>query len=75
MGNRSAAVEDGTQISYTPNSLNQYSYVDSTGYSYDNNGNLTGDGTYTYNYDSQNRLIEVTEEGSAIAKYYCEYAD
>jgi len=49
--------------------------VDSTGYSYNNNGNLTGDGNYTYNYDSQNRLIEVSSSGSAIAKYYCEYAD
>jgi len=49
--------------------------VDSTGYSYDNNGNLTGDGNYTYNYDCENLLIEVSCGGSAIAKYYCEYAD
>lgn len=40
------------------------------GYSYDINGNLTGDGTYTYNYDYENRLIKVSSGGSAIVGYY-----
>ena len=48
--------------------------MDSTSYSYDNNGNLTGDGIYSYDYDCENRLIEVTGGGSAIAKYYYDYA-
>jgi len=74
VGNRSTSHDGTAKRTYTSNSLNQYSYVDSTGYSYDNNGNLTGDGNYTYNYDSQNRLIEVESGGSAIAKYYYDYA-
>ena len=53
----------------TPNSLNQYKTINSapaTGedcqgnaqqYSYDCNGNLTGDGTWSYAYDAENRLI------------------
>lgn len=48
--------------------------MDSTGFSYDLNGNLTDDGVYDYYYDSENRLIEVSYSGSAIAGYYYDYA-
>ena len=33
---------------YTPNTMNQYATVAAVTQSYDNNGNLTGDGTWTY---------------------------
>ena len=48
--------------------------MDGAGYSYDDNGNLTDDGVYEYYYDCENRLIEVSSGGSAIAKYYYDYA-
>ena len=48
--------------------------MDGAGYSYDDNGNLTDDGVYEYYYDCENRLIEVSDGGSAIAKYYYDYA-
>jgi YD repeat-containing protein len=44
--------------SYTTNGLNQYSAVGSASLCYDANGNLTGDGTYAFKYDSENRLTE-----------------
>ena len=43
--------------SYTANNLNQYSAVGAVNPTYDNNGNLTNDGTFKYTYDSENRLI------------------
>jgi RHS repeat-associated protein len=38
------------------------------GYSYDTAGNLTNDGTYTYSYDAENRLISVVG-GSSNSTY------
>ncbi len=56
VGNRQNA--DG--VSYTANSLNQYTNVDGTGLSYDLNGNLIADGVNTYSYDEENRLSQAT---------------
>jgi RHS repeat-associated protein len=33
-------------------------------YTYDDSGNMTADGTYTYDYDPENRLIRVHQSGS-----------
>ena len=55
-------------------SLNQYISVGGTGYSYDNNGNLTNDGTYLYYYDCENRLTEVNDiNDSPVASYAYDY--
>ncbi|WP_066793543.1 RHS repeat domain-containing protein [Sphingomonas soli] len=43
--------------SYTANGLNQYSVVGGASYIYDDNGNLTSDGTTSYTYDVENRLV------------------
>jgi RHS repeat-associated protein len=45
---------------FTPNGLNQYTAVASVPYSYDGNGNLTGDGVWSYGYDADNRLRTAT---------------
>jgi RHS repeat-associated protein len=42
---------------YTSNGLNQYSAVAGTNFAYDANGNLTSDGTQTFVYDVENRLV------------------
>ena len=46
-----------------------------TGYSYDNNGNLTDDGTYLYYYDCENRLTDVNDKstGNPVASYSYDY--
>jgi RHS repeat-associated protein len=36
---------------------------------YDGNGNLTYDGTFTYHYDAESRLTSVTQGGSTVATY------
>jgi len=42
---------------YTTNGLNQYSAAGGATITYDANGNLVADGTSTYTYDIENRLI------------------
>ena len=65
IGNRTSSSSTSSNLvsvthSYTANGLNQYDYVDSTAFTYDADGNLTGDGRYSYAYDCENRLVSVT---------------
>jgi RHS repeat-associated protein len=46
--------------SYAPNGLNQYHVISGQQIVYDANGNLTGDGAFTYTYDMENRLVGTT---------------
>jgi RHS repeat-associated protein len=60
---------------YATNGLNQYTGTVSAGaawatFGYDPNGNLTSDGTRTYAYDSENRLIGATSGGLAATLVY-----
>jgi YD repeat-containing protein len=54
---------------YSTNALNQYSQVGSVTPGYDANGNLTFDGTFTYGYDAENRLVSVAQGNTAVASY------
>ena len=47
-----------TTVTNTVNAVNEYTAVGATSLVYDANGNLTDDGTDTYEYDFRNRLIE-----------------
>ena len=51
---------------YAANGLNQYTSGGPATFSYDPNGNLTGDGTSGYGYDVENRLVS-RSNGLAIA--------
>lgn len=53
-------------MTYNPDALNQYS---DTAYSYDQNGNMTSDGTNTYVYDEENRLIEASDGVGVVGTY------
>jgi RHS repeat-associated protein len=46
---------------------NRISNVNGVGYTYDAAGNVTNDGTHSYIYDSENRLVSV--DGGATAQY------
>jgi len=52
------------------NVLNQYPSVNSVAISYDTKGNLTSDGTWTYAYDAENRLMTANKTGSANSYAY-----
>jgi RHS repeat-associated protein len=56
-------------ISYTANTVNQYTAVGAVTPTYDGNANLTFDGTFAYGYDAENRLTSVTQGGSGVASY------
>lgn len=56
--------------SYTPNTMNQFSSVDSVSQTYDNNGNLTGDGTWTFGFDHANRLTSASKSGTSATYQY-----
>ena len=55
---------------YTPNTMNQYATVAAVTQSYDNNGNLTGDGTWTYTFDAENRLLTANKTGVSASYLY-----
>ncbi len=50
---------------YSVNGLNQYTAAGAVSLTYDGNGNLTGDGTRTYTYDVENRLV-LTSTGATL---------
>jgi len=62
-----ASVSSST--SYTSNALNQYSAVGAVTPTYDANGNLTYDGTFTYAYDAENRLTSIQQGATTVATY------
>ena len=51
---------------YETNALNQYTSAGSASFTYDANGNLTGDGGKTYGYDAENRLVSASD-GAGLA--------
>jgi RHS repeat-associated protein len=54
-------------VSYTANALNQYTAVGAVTPSYDGNGNLTSDGTFTFGYDTENRLTSASGAGNTAS--------
>ncbi|MEA3044451.1 MAG: hypothetical protein QOH47_2289 [Sphingomonadales bacterium] len=51
---------------YTTNGLNQYTAAGAAMFGYDANGNLTSDGTRTYLYDVENRMVS-TSAGATLS--------
>jgi len=60
---------NGTR-SYVPNGLNQYTAAAGSTLSYDANGNLGGDGVWTYTYNLDNQLTAANKTGSANSLGY-----
>lgn len=54
---------------YVPDGLNQYDSVNGVTFAYDINGNLTSDGSTTYAYDVENRLVGATGAKTASLRY------
>lgn len=52
------------------NGLNQYTSAGPASFTYDANGNLITDGTWTYAYDAENRLVHATGAGKDVTLTY-----
>ena len=64
---------NGTTL-YTANEDNQYTAVGEVGPAYDAAGNLTGDGTFEYAYDSQNMLKTVKKTVDMVTMTVASYS-
>lgn len=53
----------------TVNGLNQYLSAGTAAFGYDDNGNLTSDGSSAYVYDVENRLVSVSSSTGASMRY------
>ena len=60
-------------LTYADNDINQYIQIGSTAPTYDPRGNLADDGTYTYQFDSENRLIKTGWSEDYGVPYICIY--
>ncbi|MFL6856933.1 MAG: hypothetical protein ACJ8EB_03380 [Allosphingosinicella sp.] len=49
---------------YSVNGLNQYTAAGPVSFTYDANGNLTGNDAWSYVYDAENRLVSAAERRS-----------
>jgi RHS repeat-associated protein len=63
------AATPGT-ASYISDALNRYTAVGAVSPSYDGNGNLTSDGTFTLGYDAENRLTSAVGAGNTVSYAY-----
>jgi RHS repeat-associated protein len=54
---------------YSSNGLNQYSSAGPASFTYDANANLTSDGSTTFSYDIENRLVTATGAKTATLDY------
>ena len=59
---------DTINYSYNP-ANNQLTGAAPKSYSYDANGNMVADGTFTFTYDGLNRLVKVEKSGATVATY------
>ncbi len=68
VGNRTTTDKDSLITTYTTNNVNEYTSIVDGGTInplHDANGNLTSDGTKTFTYDYENRLVSVSPGGIA----------
>lgn len=61
----------GSTSAYAPaNGLNQYTTINNVAIGYDNNGNLSGDGTWSYGYNTDNQLTSASATGTSATLNY-----
>ena len=72
VGNRTYHIDrSANAVTYYHNAVNEYTKIAATARAHDAAGNLTDDGTYTYQWDYQNRLtrIERNSDSGAVAVF------
>ena len=70
LGNRQQVITDNILTTYANNEMNEYTSISGIPNPvYDANGNLMEDGTFSYQYDYENRLISVNGGSTATYEY------
>lgn len=71
VANWNSKTTDSVTQTRTYNSTNELVTINAADLTYDNNGNLISDGTYTYVYDEDNRLTKVTRtsDSAGVGQY------
>lgn len=69
VGNRTAAVINGANATFTVNNLNQLTSKNGVNFSYDGRGNLTYDGQFYKTYDAEGRLIKDSSAPGSVLTY------
>lgn len=60
-----------SSVSYgAADNVDKYPSVGGTSYSYDGNKNLSGDGTWTYTFDTENHLLTASKTGTSASMVY-----
>jgi len=72
-GNRTDSTTSTTVTSYSTNFLNQYTNVGGVSNNHDSDGNLVRDDDWTYQYDSENRLVKMIRRADTDDYYKFEY--
>lgn len=60
----------GTTTYGAANNVNQYPTVGGVSHTYNGNGCLTGDGTWTWVYDTENHMTSASKTGTSITNYW-----
>jgi RHS repeat-associated protein len=60
----------GTTAYAAADNVNKYATVGGATYTYDGNKNLSGDGTWTYTYDTENHLLTAAKAGTSVSAVY-----
>lgn len=60
----------GSLVYGTASNINTYPTIGAVSYSFNNDGCVTGDGTWTYTYSSENRLLTANKTGTSLSFKY-----
>jgi len=71
--NRLTKVQGSTTTTTVPGTSNKISAVGAASYTYDNAGNITGDGTNTYTWNAAGQLETVKVSGTTVGTYTYDY--
>jgi RHS repeat-associated protein len=70
VGNRTVMTDTVDVHSYTYESANRLTSADGVAYTWDARGNLTGDGTFTYEYNGAGRMVRAESVTATVAYTY-----
>lgn len=72
IGNRLTSTSSGSNTSYTSNNLNQYTAVNAETPTYDDDGNMLTNSTWSYEWDAENRLKKAST-GTSVLEFVYDY--